>query len=159
MMSELLEYRQKLIERLQQAANEFSIACQEIPDAYAPVPQSDWNVHQIAAHVVNVQSDVYAARARQSVEADDPIFQNFDADFWMAEHYDRGESLNKMLMEFNKQVSEFVSWLQELPLEAWSRESRHETLGSGFTTQTWVERGLAHIEEHLAAVHKAAEAG
>jgi hypothetical protein len=27
-------------------------------------------------------------------------------------------------------------------------------LGSGFTLQTWVERGLAHIEEHAEMVRK-----
>jgi hypothetical protein len=155
-MSELMEYRQKLIERLKQMADEFSTACQEIEDAYTSVPESDWNVHQIATHVVNVQLQVYGARARRSVEEDDPIFQNFDADAWMSEHYDRSKSINQMLEGFNEQMSAFVSWLQELPLEAWTRESRHETLGSGFTTQTWVERGLAHIEEHLATVKKAA---
>jgi hypothetical protein len=37
-------------------------------------------------------------------------------------------------------------------VEAWSRTSRHTTFGSGFTLQTWVERDLAHIQEHLKAV-------
>ena len=44
--------------------------------------------------------------------------------------------------------------LRALPAEAWSRESRHATMGSGFTLQTWVERGLAHIEEHVETVRK-----
>jgi hypothetical protein len=140
---------------LKQAADEFSITCQKIKDAYAPVPESDWNVHQIAAHVTNVQSEVYGVRARRTVEEENPIFQNFDADAWMAEHYDNSLTLSKTIREFEKDVSTFVSWLQGLPLEAWSRESRHERLGSGFTTQIWVERGLAHIEEHLATVKKA----
>ena len=154
-MSQLLEYRQKLIERLKQAAEEFSVACQEASDVFAPVPQSDWNTHQIAAHVENVQSQVYAARTRQTVEEDNPLFQNFDADTWMAEYYDKSKSLNQMLVGFNEQVVAFAGWLHELPREAWTRESHHVTLGSGFTTQTWVERGLAHIEEHLATVRKA----
>ncbi len=38
------------------------------------------------------------------------------------------------------------------PQEVWSREGRHEALGGGLTLQLWVERSLAHIEEHLAAV-------
>jgi hypothetical protein len=42
--------------------------------------------------------------------------------------------------------------LGRLPAEAWSRESRHATFGGGFTLQTWVERDLAHIEEHLKVV-------
>jgi hypothetical protein len=154
-MSQLLEYREKLIERLKQSAEEFSIACQEAPDAFAPLPQSDWNIHQIVTHVTNVQAQVYGARARQTVEVNNPLFQNFDADAWMAEHYDKSKSLNQMLVGFKEQVAAFTGWLHELPREAWTRESHHVTLGSGFTTQTWVERGLAHIEEHLTTVRKA----
>jgi hypothetical protein len=154
-VSELTEYRQKLIERYQQAAEEFSTACQQNPDAYKAVPESDWNIHQIATHVVDVQSEVYGARARQTVEEESPLFQSFDADTWMFEHYDAAKSIKQMLAGFMKQVSDFVSWMQGLNPEAWARESSHETLGSGFTTQTWVERGLAHIEEHLATVQKA----
>jgi len=32
--------------------------------------------------------------------------------------------------------------------------SRHTTLGSGLTLQSWVEKDLAHIEEHLETVRK-----
>ena len=154
-MSELSEYREKLIERLKQAAEEFSIACQKIENVFAPLPGSDWSVHQIAVHVRDVQSQVYGARARRTVAEEHPLFQNFNADAWMAEHYDRSKSLIQTLKAFLEDISAFVSWLQALSPEAWSRESRHETLGSGFTSQIWVERGLAHIEEHLATVKKA----
>jgi hypothetical protein len=44
--------------------------------------------------------------------------------------------------------------LSGLPLEAWSRESTHEALGGGLTLQLWVERSLAHIEEHLQTVNQ-----
>lgn len=150
-MSELREYRQQMIERYQQVSDEFSAACRQITAVYQPVPGSDWNLHQIAIHVVVVQSQVYGARARRTVQEQEPLFQSFDADTWMAEHYDPHTPIGQMLTEFDSEISAFVSWMQELPTEAWSRESSHETLGSGFTTQTWVERGLAHIEEHLAA--------
>jgi t-SNARE complex subunit (syntaxin) len=73
----------------------------------------------------------------------------------MSTHYDRAEPLAKILDEFTASVNELVQFLEPLSGEAWSRESRHETLGGGFTTQVWVERGLAHIEEHLASVRKA----
>jgi hypothetical protein len=45
-----------------------------------------------------------------------------------------------------------VEWLRGLPLDSWSRVSRHTTLGSNLTLQTWVEKDLAHIEEHLETV-------
>ncbi|SRR6266508_3727248 len=155
-MKELLEYREKMIERLKQAADEFCIACKQVPDAYATLPGSEWNVHQIASHLHNAHGQVHDLRARRTVAEDNPIFQNYDAEAWMAKHYDDRKPLDSILDGFNAQVSSFVEWLQLLPVEAWSRESQHETLGSGFTTQIWVERALAHIEEHLDTVRKTA---
>jgi hypothetical protein len=72
----------------------------------------------------------------------------------MTEHYDANEPLNAILDGFVASVQSLVMFLDKLPVDAWSRESRHTTLGSGFTLQTWVERDLAHIEEHLGTVKK-----
>jgi len=44
--------------------------------------------------------------------------------------------------------------LRQLPTEAWSRVSCHEKLGENLTLQLWVERALAHVEEHLETVRK-----
>lgn len=155
-MKELLEYRQKMIERLKQATEEFCLICGQVQDAYAPLAEGEWNVHQIASHVTHVHLEVYSWRARRTVDEDNPIFQNYDGEAWMAESYDEKEPLGPMLDSFHAQVNSFTDWLQALSSEAWSRESQHETLGPGFTTQLWVERALAHIEEHLDSVRKAA---
>jgi hypothetical protein len=72
----------------------------------------------------------------------------------MVEHYDVNEPLNRILDEFVASVESFLITLERLPVEAWSRTSRHATFGNGFTLQTWIERDLAHIEEHLKAVKK-----
>lgn len=154
-MKELLDYREKMIARLKQTAEEFCHLCAQVPDAYAPLAEGEWNVHQIASHVHNTNQEVYELRARRTVEEDRPTFQNYDGDAWMAESYDSKKPLRLMLDSFYAQVSSFADWLKTLPVAAWSRESQHETLGSGFTTQLWVERGLAHIEEHLDSVRKA----
>jgi hypothetical protein len=73
----------------------------------------------------------------------------------MWEHYNPDEPLAFILDELSASVKETVSLLQGLPPEAWSRTSSHEIYGDGFTLQTWVERGLAHIREHLETVQKA----
>jgi hypothetical protein len=70
------------------------------------------------------------------------------------EQYDADEPLPQLLDGFAANVETLAAILKGLPAEAWSRESRHSTLGSGFTLQTWVERNLAHIEEHLQTVKK-----
>ncbi len=152
-MKELDEYRANLIERLVSAAGEFRDACLAVQDPFAPL-EDGWNVHQIAVHTRDVNLLVYGLRARRTAEEDDPEFQNFDGDSYMMEQYDADEPLPQLLDGFAANVETLAAILKGLPAEAWSRESRHSTLGSGFTLQTWVERNLAHIEEHLQTVKK-----
>ncbi|HKJ37612.1 MAG TPA: DinB family protein, partial [Anaerolineales bacterium] len=113
-----------------------------------------WNVHKIAAHTRDVNDLVYGLRARRTVQEDNPEFQNFDGDAYMDEHYDADMPLIEMLDELVENVETLYRFLSPLPAEAWSRESRHLTFGAGFTLQTWIERNLAHIEEHLESVKK-----
>lgn len=152
-MKELLEYRQKLIERLAAAAREFRTTCEAVGDSFLSGEGGGWNVHQLAAHTRDVDRQVYGMRLRRTVKEENPEFRNFDADEWMASHYSPDEPLESILDEFTASIAELVRQLRSLPSEAWSRMSRHETQGSGFTAQTWVERGLGHIEEHLASAH------
>mgnify|MGYP001319996669 CR=1 FL=1 len=153
-MKELNEYRTALIERLVSAAREFRSACLAVRDPFAPLGDG-WNVHQVAVHTRDVSRLVYGLRARRTAAEDNPEFQNFDGDAYMAEHYDAEEPLPEMLEGFVAEVESLADMLRKLGGEAWSRESRHATLGSGFTLQTWAERDLAHIEEHLETVKKA----
>lgn len=152
-MKELLEYRVKMIERLSEAAREFCLACKTTDDPFSKI-EGDWTLHQIASHTRDVDKLVYGARIRQTLHEDNPEFTSFDADGWMAEHYNKEESLTGILDEFLANIEELCKTLRELPLEAWSRESRHETMGGGLTSQLWVERNLQHIEEHLQTLKK-----
>jgi uncharacterized damage-inducible protein DinB len=153
-MKELLEYRARLLEKLVAAAEEFRAEYLAVKDPYAPLEEGGWNVHQVAVHTRDVDKLVYGARARRTAVEDNPEFQNFDGDAYMAQHYDAGESLNNLLNGFVESVRALAELLRSLPAEAWSRVSRHATLGGGFTLQTWVERDLAHIEEHLGTIRK-----
>jgi hypothetical protein len=151
---ELLSYRSQLIQRLGSTAKEFSETCLAVSDPYVPVEVDGWNAHQLAAHARDVQIHVYGARVRRTVNEEKPEFPNFDGDAWNLEHYHADEPVGKIVKEFLEDVREITSWLEELPLSAWSRLSRHEVYGE-FAMQTWVERMLAHIEEHLATLKKA----
>ncbi len=157
-MKELDEYREKLIQRLVQAAEEFRAACLAAADPAVPVESGGWSVHQLAVHTRDVDKLVYGERVRRTLAEDDPLFPNFDGDRYMAEHYDATEPLSKVLDEFVRSIRELSERLQTMPVDGWSRPSRHETQGSDLTLQTWVERGLGHIEEHLATVMQAPSA-
>lgn len=153
-MKELLEYRTSLVNRLVAATEEFCAACLAVKDAGEPLSQGEWNVHRVAVHVRDVDKLVYRERARRTANEANPEFQAFDGDAHMAEHYSAAEPLPDVLTELRSNIHDLAAWLRNLPVEAWSRESRHATLGDGFTLQTWVERDLAHIEEHMQAVKR-----
>ena len=150
-MKELLQYRSELIERVDQVAHNFRNQCLVVEDAFTSI-DGGWNVHQIAVHTRDVDKFVYGARARLTALEDNPEFQNFDGEAYMAEHYSAREPLNEVLDELVQNVEDLVQLLHSLPREAWSRPSRHVMLGHGFTLQLWVEKDLAHIEEHLQTV-------
>ena len=153
-MKELDEYRKKLVDRLSAAAKEYQAACLAVKDPYAPIEEGGWNVHQAAAHTRDVDKLVFGMRVRRTLAEDNPEFPNFDSEAYMAEHYDPHEPLRELLDGLTKNIESLVEILRSAPAEAWSRLSRHTTQGSGLTLQLWVERGLEHLEEHLATVKR-----
>ena len=152
---ELLEYRMQLMNTLESSAKEFRDICMAIKNPYSPIEEGGWNAHQLAAHTRDVDKLVYGMRARRTLDEDNPQFENFDGDAYMAGHYDAQEDLSSMLDGFVLSVLSLVKTLRGLPGEAWARESRHIIQGGGLTLQTWVERDLGHVKEHLESVKKA----
>ena len=146
-----------LIARLEEAARAFRAACLAVKDPYIPLDENGWNVHQLAVHTRDVDQLVYGRRVRQTALEDNPEFPSFDGDAYMAENYEASEPLSDVLNELVRSVEALVELLRALPDEAWSRVSRHTMLGSGLTLQSWVEKSLAHIEEHLETVRTQSE--
>jgi len=157
-MKELIEYREKLIAHLVEAAREFRAACLAVQDITMPIESGGRTVHQVAAHTRDVDKLVYGLRARRTALELNPEFQNFDGEEFMAEHYSKSEPLNEILDGLVEQVKGQAEELRALPAEAWARTSSHVTLGRGLTLQTWVEKGLAHIEDHLQSITKTKKA-
>ena len=153
-MKELLEYRKSLLARLVSVVHEFRTACLEGEDAFTPIDADGWNIHQIAAHTRDVDIHAYGLRARRTAMEDNPEFKSFDGDAYMAEHYSASEPLDEILDELVQNVENLAEILRGLPPEAWARPSSHSTFGQGLTLQAWVERDLAHLEEHLETIRK-----
>ena len=76
-MKELFEYRIKLIDRLEEAAQEFQLACAAIADPFTKV-EGTWTLHQIASHIRDVSRLVYGARILQTLQEEKPEFKSFD---------------------------------------------------------------------------------
>jgi len=154
-MKEVSAYRTQLISRLMASAREFRKVCLTVQDPFIPLEENGWNVHQIAAHVRDVDQLVYGLRAQRTAREDNPAFSNFDGEAYAREHYSLEESLKDTLDGFVQSIESLTDILRSLPIEAWSRVSHHEKLGENLTLQFWVERSLAHIGEHLESVSKA----
>ena len=112
----------KYPEKMLAAAKTFRAACLAVADDKAPLEACGWNVHQLASHTRDVEIYVYGARMRRTVEEENPEFQDFDAEAWMAEHYDPNEPFGELLDKFMTSVQEAVDWLHTLPTEAWARK-------------------------------------
>ena len=153
-MKELAEYRVNLMKKLEDSAQAFREECLKVNDPYAPFDAAGWNVHQIAVHTRDVDELVYGLRARRTAVEENPEFPNFDGEAYMSANYDSSEPLNEIADSLVENVRALVELLRAIPLEAWSRVSRHTTLGSEITLQTWVEKDLAHIQEHLDTIRE-----
>ena len=151
-MKELAEYRINLMNRLEEAAGEFRDECLKVEDPNRPLEAGGWTVHQIAVHTRDVDKLVYGLRARRTAVEENPEFPNFDGEAHMAASYNASEPLEEVLSRFMANVQALVQWLRALPAASWSRVSRHTKLGRNLTLQTWVEKDLAHIQEHLKTV-------
>lgn len=158
-MKELIEYRTNLIERLVAAAGEFRNECLAVSEPHTPLEPGGWNTHQLAVHTRDVGQLVYGARVRRTAEEMNPEFENFDGEDYMTGHYSAGEPLEDILNSLVEEVESLAGLLRALPAQAWARPSSHVMLGRGLTLQFWVEKALAHIEEHLGTIRKRSAAG
>ncbi len=152
-MEKLLEYRQRFLDKLSAAPDELRAALAAIPDPRAPLEAGSWNLHQVLVHMRDVNVQVYPPRLYRILDEENPTFENFDGDAWMAAHYDPNEPLEAIQAEFARQCAEAADRLRNIPAEAWSRPGTHPAYGT-HTLQWWAERMLAHIEEHLAQLQR-----
>lgn len=149
--NELYDYRAKLLARTLAATKEFCSLCRQVRDPFQPLTPDGWSAHQMAAHVRDVDQQVYGSRLRRAVAEEHPVFKNFDGETWLTEHYNRNEPLEDILKEFQDSIHGLVGWLSSLSPADWSHATRHEVYGE-FAMQAWAERGLAHIEEHIFSI-------
>lgn len=148
---ELLEYRARLLDQWLEKTHAFVAACRAVTNPHAALEPGGWNTHQIAAHVWDVDRRAYGLRIRRILNEDLPVFENYDGDAWMTDGYDPAMPLDAMLNELTARAEEIIPVLRALPPKAWNRLGRHAVQGD-LTLQTWVERALAHVEEHLSTV-------
>ena len=121
-MKELIEYREKLIARIEEAAQEFRAACESFGDPFTKV-DGEWTVHQIASHTRDVDKMVYGERIRRTLNEVNPEFKSFDADSWMTANYDKDEPLSKIVSDFLENIQDLCKPFRAEQLSAAVREA------------------------------------
>ena len=154
-MKELIGIPHKLDHRLVAAAHEFRTdvsCCTRMPSCpWRLVAGQSIRSPPIPGMWTGWSMDCVPAERRWKTTLN---FKTSTANGYMAEHYSKSEPLNEILDGLVEQVESLAKELRALPSEAWARVSSHVMIGRGLTLQTWVEKDLAHIEEHLETIRK-----
>jgi hypothetical protein len=149
-MDELYDYRQRLLERYAAIPGEFAsrLASLSQEARYRPLEPGGLNLHQVIAHLRDVEAQAFLPRLERILSEEVPLLSNFNQDAWMKSYYRAGEPLEAILAEFKGLRSRECGRLKNMPQNGWNRVGRHPVWGVR-TLQWWVERSLAHNEEHL----------
>ncbi len=119
-----------------------------IPDPFTPIKPGEWNLHQIVCHMRDTNAQVYLPRLKRILNEHNPVFENFDGEKWMAEHYDATENISDIVRDFADGCEEIAAMLEDLPDCDWERTGTHTALGTN-SLEWWAERTLNHIDELL----------
>jgi hypothetical protein len=149
-MEELWTYRQRLLERHAAQVSELRRRLSGWPeDRLRTVPgRGEWSVHQVAAHLRDVEVQAYVPRVHRMLAEAEPMLHDFDAEAFMAGHYDSDEPIDQIVADLERARLGVVHLLAFDNGRGWSRTGRHPALGSR-TVQTWIERAVSHFDEHL----------
>ena len=158
-MEELWAYRQRLLERHEAQVTDLRrrlSAWAEDRLRIAPRP-GEWSAHQMVFHLRDTEIQAYVPRVHRMLAEAEPCLADFDAEVFMAGHYDPTEPLEQIVTDIEQARMGLRRALAFDDGRAWSRTGRHPALGSR-TVQTWVERAVLHFDEHLRGLDSAAAA-
>jgi hypothetical protein len=143
------DYRQRLLDRYLQQPEAYAEHLAGLDDraALTPIKPGEWSAHQLLFHTSSVDERAYGPRLRRILLEDRPALEDYDGDAWMAEHYDPAEPMGVILERWRSARQGYAAEVQAAPPEAWSRTGLQSYWGER-TLQWWVERAVAHAEDH-----------
>lgn len=150
MTSEALEdYRRQLLDHYLDQVQVYRahLSPLEASAIRAAIKPGEWSPHQLLFHVRTVDQQAYGPRLERILREARPLLEDFDESAWMAAHYDPAELPQAILDEWEDVRRRYAGQLAAAPPEAWSRTGRQTYWGER-TLQWWVERAIAHAEDH-----------
>jgi hypothetical protein len=145
----LLEYRERLLERLEAVVP-------ELADALAAIPASRWwtpidggrSVHAQLAHLRDLERHAALARLRRLLAEDMPSFETWMSPEWDTTLYRPDEPVTDILADYAGLREAELQLLRGLAPADWARAGRHATLGRR-TMLWWTERILEYADDCL----------
>jgi len=143
------DYRQRLLDRYRRQVAHYGEHPVWLDEraSHVPIKPGEWSAHQILFHTCLVDEQVYGPRLQRILREDHPELEDFDSEAWMEAHYDRAEPASSLLDRWGRARQRYASEAEAAPVEAWSRTGRQPYWGER-TLQWWVERAVAHAEDH-----------
>lgn len=143
------DYRRRLLDRYRGQVEDYARHLANLDDrtARAPIKPGEWSAHQLLFHVSSVDENAYGPRLRRILREDRPALEDYDQDRWMEEHYDAADPIPGMLDRWRSVRRGYAAEAEAAPRQAWSRTGRQAFWGER-TLQWWVERAVAHAEDH-----------
>lgn len=116
------------------------------PEAYLwRVSETEWSVQECAAHIRNIERQVFLVRISKVVKEDNPFLPNFDEFAYHRDHWRADEPLDTILPDFLAARAELVSLLESAD---WSRTGTHEERGP-LSLEWLASYAVNHTWEHL----------
>jgi hypothetical protein len=155
-MKQLTEYRVRLLDILSRQPA-------ELAETIAAIPSGEWSVrrtrdgstvHQIAAHVRDLEVRAFLPRFRRILTETDPVLEMFPSHRWAADDYAPDELMTEILADFARAREEALILMRPLAPADWSRAGFHPPSGRR-TALWWAERMYSHAQGHLDEIRRA----
>jgi len=149
---QLLDYRRQLLTRLERQPA-------EVADMLAGFPEPEWfrpralegrSLHQLMAHVRDVEQLAFLPRVRRILTEDRPTLEPFTSHDWSDADYQPAEPLTHILARWSQARAEVLDLLPAPDHSGWSLTGFHPPSGQR-TLQWWAERIYNHVRQHLPA--------
>jgi hypothetical protein len=149
-MEELITYRQELLAALEAdittlARIETSFSSQ---DWYCPLGGDHSTPHFTLARIWAEDAHGFAPQIRRILDEEKPLLSVFDAEAWLADHYDPEEPARIIIENFASLRTWELGLLCGLAPASWSRTARDPRWGV-HTLQWWVELQRNFSHQHL----------
>lgn len=145
--------RAQLIDRLESSGQDYLWYLERLSEDELKTPPgpNDWTVHQIAAHVRDVEALAFLPRIQRILKEEHPYVENFDQEEWDRTHYEPSEALRKINSEFRSTRRKELRLLRSAPKEAWENWAVHSTYGK-ISLDWLLEHYYNHTLDHLAQI-------